>query len=196
MREGLALTKGDALLIIDTQNDFVSGGALAVPQGDEVVPVLNRYIRIFQQHELPIFATRDWHPPNHCSFQTQGGPWPVHCVVGSHGAEFIPSLQLPKTASIISKPSDPAFETYSGFQASGFEKQLRSAQIHRLFVGGLATDYCVLHTALDALKHGFQVFLLKDAVRAVNVHPTDGAMAEKQLVNAGAKPIIVEQILS
>lgn len=196
MRKGIALTEGDALLIVDMQNDFVSGGALAVPQGDEVVPVLNRYIHLFQQHQLPIFATRDWHPPNHCSFQTQGGPWPIHCVVGSHGAQFVPSLQLPETASTISKPSDPAIETYSGFQACGFEKQLRSAQIHRLFIGGLATDYCVLNTALDALKHGFEVLLLKDAVRAVNVHPGDGALAEKQLADAGARLITLEQVRS
>lgn len=194
MGERIALTKGDALLLIDMQNDFVSGGALAVPHGDEVVPVLNRYIQIFELRALPIFATRDWHPQNHCSFQTQGGPWPIHCVVGSYGADFVPSLQLPKSAVIISKPSAPDLETFTAFGKTNFDAQLRSANIGRLFVGGLATDYCVLHTALDALEHGFEVFLLKDAVRAVNVHRDDGEKAEKELVSAGARPITIEQI--
>lgn len=194
MGERIALTKGDALLLIDMQNDFVSGGALAVPRGDEVVPVLNRYIQIFELQALPIFATRDWHPQNHCSFQTQGGPWPIHCVVGSYGADFVPSLRLPKSAVIISKPSAPDLETFTAFGKTNFDAQLSSANIRRLFVGGLATDYCVLHTALDALENGFEVFLLKDAVRAVNVHRDDGEKAEKVLVSAGARPITIEQI--
>lgn len=194
MGDRIALTKGDALLLIDVQNDFVPGGALPVPRGDEVIPVLNRYIQMFRQRGLPIFATRDWHPLNHCSFQAQGGPWPLHCVVGSRGAEFVSSLQLPKNASIISKPSTPDVETYSGFQNASFDDQLRSAQVGRLFVGGLATDYCVLHTSLDALRHGFAVFVLRDAIRAVNVHLHDGDMAQKQLISAGAKRITFEQI--
>jgi nicotinamidase/pyrazinamidase len=196
MGDSVALTRGDALVIVDVQNDFVSGGALAVPHGDEVIPVLNRYIRVFDHRALPIYATRDWHPNNHCSFQTQGGPWPVHCVVDSHGASFVPSLALPQSTTVISKPSAPQFETFSAFAKTDFAEQLRHANVRRLFIGGLAIDYCVLHTALDALKHGFEIFLLKDAVRAVNVHPNDGAMAETQLVSAGAKTISIGQLQS
>jgi nicotinamidase/pyrazinamidase len=190
----IELEQGDALVIVDVQNDFVFGGALAVPHGDEVVPVLNRYIDLFAKHGLPIFATRDCHPENHCSFQRFGGPWPVHCVVGSHGGEFVPSLRLPQSATVIDKPSAPDFETFSAFPGTDFENKLRHAHVRRLFVGGLATDYCVLHSSLDALKHGFALFLLKDAVRAVNLQPADGQLAENQLTTAGATVITFDKI--
>lgn len=196
MSARIALTKGDALLLVDLQNDFVAGGSLAVPHGDEVIPVLNRYIHVFEQRRLPIFATRDWHPHNHCSFKTQGGPWPIHCVVGSHGADFVPSLILPKSVVTISKPSAPDIETFTAFPGTDFESRLRNADVHRLFVGGLATDYCVFHTAFDALGRGFKVFLLKDAVRAVNVHPDDGEKAEQALITAGATSITFEDVQS
>src|SRR6516162_7678685 len=127
-----------ALIVVDVQNDFLPGGALAVPHGDEVIPVLNRYIAEFEQQKLPIFATRDWHPPNHCSFRTQGGPWPVHCVVGTPGAEFPASLQLPPSAIVVLKPSIPDKETYSGFEGIALEQQLRGASVECLYVGGLA----------------------------------------------------------
>ena len=176
----------DALIVIDVQNDFLPGGALAVPHGDEVIPVLNRYIAEFEQQKLPIFATRDWHPPNHCSFRQQGGPWPVHCVVGSKGAEFPSSLQLLSSAIIISKPSTPDKETYSGFEGTGLEQQLRRASVAHLYIGGLATDYCVLNTVKDALRLGFKVKLLRKAIRAVNVNPMDGQKAEEEMAQLGA----------
>jgi len=175
-----------ALIIVDVQNDFLPGGMLAVPRGDEVIPILNRYIEEFERQKLPIFATRDWHPHNHCSFQTQGGPWPVHCVVSTKGAAFPPSLKLPTSAIVISKPSTPEKETYSAFEGTNLEQQLREASVESLYVGGLATDYCVLNTVKDALLRGFKVTLLKDGIRPVNVHPTDGQEAEKEMLSLGA----------
>ncbi len=182
------LAATDALIIVDVQNDFLPGGRLAVPRGDEVIPILNHYIADFAQARLPIFATRDWHPPNHCSFQTQGGPWPVHCVVGSKGAESPPGLKLPSSTVIISKPSAPDRETYSGFEGTGLEQRLRESSITRLYVGGLATDYCVLNTVKDGLRRGFKVVLLEDAIRAVNVHPEDGPKAMEEMLRLGAVP--------
>jgi nicotinamidase/pyrazinamidase len=175
-----------ALIVVDVQNDFLPGGALAVPQGDEVIPVLNRYVAEFEQQKLPIFATRDWHPPNHCSFRTQGGPWPVHCVLGTPGAEFPASLHLPPSAIVVSKPSTPDRETYSAFEGTDLEQQLRRASVECVSVGGLATDYCVLNTVKDALLRGFQVRLLRKAIRPVNVHPTDGEKAENEMARLGA----------
>src|SRR5262245_57084759 len=146
------LLTGDALIVVDMQNDFLPGGALAVAHGDEVIPVLNAYITAFRRKELPIFATRDWHPANHCSFKPQGGPWPIHCVVNSHGAAFAWDLKLPASTIIISKPSDPDRETYDGFEGTDLERRLREIGAARLFVGGLATDYCVLNTAKGGLQ--------------------------------------------
>jgi len=180
---------GDALLIVDVQNDFLPRGRLAVPRGDEVIPVLNRYLEAFVQARLPVFATRDWHPPNHCSFQSEGGPWPSHCVKETNGAEFAPALLLPASAVIISKPSAPDQETYSGFEGTDLAECLRRAAINRLYVGGLATDYCVLNTVKGALREGFKVLLLEDAIRPVNVHPDDGAAAEAEMLRLGAVPI-------
>ena len=184
--------QGDALLIVDVQNDFLPGGSLAVPHGDEVVPLLNRYLRAFQN--LPVYATRDWHPERHCSFRAQGGPWPPHCVAGTHGAEFSVALQLPPAAAIISKAATPEQDAYSGFQGTGLNAQLRAANIRRLFIGGLATDYCVLNTVRDALKLGYEVFLLADAIRAVDVQPGDGQRAEQEMTKFGAQRITVEGI--
>src|SRR5262249_10796138 len=137
-------------------------------------------------HKLPILATRDWHPPNHCSFRPQGGPWPVHCVVGTKGAAFPSSLRLPSSAIVISKPSTPDKETYSGFEGTDLEQQLRSARVESVYVGGLATDYCVLNTVKDALCLGFKVNLLKKAIRPVNVKPADGQNAEEEMARLGA----------
>lgn len=183
------LRPGDALLIVDVQNDFLPGGALGVPQGDQVVPVLNRYIARFVEHRLPVFATRDWHPANHCSFRIQGGPLPRHCVMNSYGADAPPQLRLPASAVTVCKPCIADRETYSAFDGTDFEGRLREAGIRRLFVGGLATDYCVLHTVLAARRRGFDVLLLRDAVRAVNVHPEDGAKAEQEMIAGGALPL-------
>ena len=180
---------GDALVVVDVQNDFLPGGSLAVPAGDEVLPVLNRYIEDFVRGGLPVFATRDWHPPDHCSFRERGGPWPPHCVQGSKGARFAPGLALPPSAVIVSKDVAPDQNTYSAFQGGDLDARLRERGVRRVFVGGLATDYCVLNTVKDALARGYRSILLTDAIRAVNVEPEDGRKAEDEMVRLGAVPI-------
>jgi nicotinamidase/pyrazinamidase len=175
-----------ALIIVDVQNDFCPGGALAVPEGDSVVPVLNRYIGIFQAGDAPIVATRDWHPREHCSFKSFGGIWPPHCIQNTPGAEFHPGLTLPDTVRIISKGGDPKVEAYSGFQHTDLGSWLNSRGVETVCVGGLATDYCVKSTVLDALKAGFITIYLADASRGVNVKPGDTERAEKEMLKAGA----------
>lgn len=193
-------TPDSALIVVDVQNDFCPGGSLAVTRGDEVVEVLNQYAASFAKAGLPVFATRDWHPREHSSFKEHGGPWPPHCVQGTRGAEFHPRLQLPAGASIVTKGEDPKVDAYSGFQGKtakgqGLVDALKEKGVTRVFVGGLATDYCVKATAADALKHGFQVFVLRDAARAVDVKPGDGERALEELVRGGAVLATVEEIL-
>jgi len=178
---------GDALVLVDVQNDFLPGGSLAVPEGDAVIPVLNRWIRRFLDAGLPIFATRDWHPANHCSFLDQGGPWPPHCVMGTPGAEFSRELDLPPDVPVISKAMRPDKEAYSDFEDTDFAVQLRGLGVKRLFVGGIATDYCVRATVLGALEQGFEAVLLVDGVRPVDVAPGDGERAVAEMAAAGAE---------
>lgn len=185
----MAPREGDALVVVDVQNDFLPGGALAVPEADRVIPVLNAWLARFRAQRLPIFATRDWHPPDHCSFSAQGGPWPPHCVAGTLGAAFAPRLQLPPEAVTISKATAPAPDAYSGFQGTDLTGRLRAMGVGRLFIGGLATDYCVRHTVLDARDAGFAVVVLTDAVRPVEVEPGDGERAMQEMVRAGAVPL-------
>lgn len=185
---------GDALIIVDVQNDFLPGGALAVPEGGAVVEPLNRVLNIFHHRGLPIFATRDWHPENHCSFQAQGGTWPTHCVAGTPGARFPTTLGLPAFAAMISKATSPDKDAYSGFEDTPLAMQLRMYGTKRVLIGGLATDYCVLNTVRDAVKNNFQVVLLTDAIRAVNAQPNDGdkALAEMRalgIVEAATRDI-------
>lgn len=181
------LTKGDALILVDVQNDFCPGGALAVAEGDQVVPVLNRWIERAVQAGIPVFASRDWHPPNHVSFQSRGGPWPPHCVQGTRGAEFHPDLHLPKDALIVTlKGDDPDRDAYSAFDGTNLASDLRSRGVQRLWVGGLATDYCVKATVLDGLREGFDVRVIADGIRAVNVQPDDGRQAIEEMLRAGA----------
>jgi nicotinamidase/pyrazinamidase len=184
----------DALIIVDVQNDFCPGGALAVSGGDEVVPVLNRVIERFTEAGLPIFATRDWHPEKTNHFKIYGGIWPVHCVQGTRGAEFHAGLELGKDIVVVSAGMVPDEDGYSGFQArdpSGarLAELLQRKGVERIIVGGLATDYCVKHTVLDGLKEGFKVLLLADAIRAVNLKPHDGELAIAEMVRAGAVTI-------
>ncbi len=194
MAEKIAVGSEDALVVVDVQNDFLPNGNLAVPHGDEVVSVLNRYLDVFRARGLPVFATRDWHPPNHCSFKSQGGPWPAHCVADTPGAEFAPRLKLPLHATVISKATRPDKDAYSGFEGTQLDAKLKRMRAQRLFVGGLATDYCVLNTVRDALKHGYEVYLLTDGIRAVNVQPDDGRKAAEEMQRLGAKPIAFEQV--
>lgn len=191
----LTLNPSDALIVVDVQNDFLLGGSLAVPGGDEVVPKLNHYIAAFQAKRLPIFATRDWHPPNHCSFKPYGGPWPPHCVAGTRGAAFAPGLKLPASTAVITlKGTEPDRDAYSGFEVTDLDVRLRAVGVHRLLVGGLATEYCVFHTVKDGLALGYAVFLLQDAIRAVNVQPDDGRKAEDEMIRLGAVAIRREML--
>lgn len=182
-----ALLPGDALLLVDLQRDFLPGGALAVATGDRVLAPAQRCAERFAQRRLPVFASRDWHPPAHVSFRAEGGPWPPHCVAGSPGAQFADSLRLPDAAAVVSKGTDPAVEAYSAFGGTDLADQLRRAGVKRLFVAGLATDYCVLASVLDALAHGFSVVVLRDAIAAVDAQPGDGERAVARMRDAGAR---------
>ena len=184
--EDVEIRKNDALIIVDVQNDFLPGGALAVNEGDAVIPVINEYIRIFTANKLPIFATRDWHPASHCSFAEYGGPWPSHCVANSPGAQFAPELALTDESTIVHKGTDVDKESYSGFQDTDLADQLHAHGVKRVFVGGLATDYCVLNTVNDALAEGFDAILLTSAIRAVNLDPGDGNRAIELMLERGA----------
>jgi nicotinamidase/pyrazinamidase len=186
--------KGDALLIVDLQRDFLPGGALAVREGDAVVPVMNHYIDMAVQSGVPVFASRDWHPGNHCSFVSRGGPWPPHCVAHSEGAEFAPGLELPPDAVIVSKATREEADAYSAFGGTDLDRMLRSRSVHRVWVGGLATDYCVLATVLDARKAGYEVLFLEDASRAVEAKPGDRARAIDQMREAGAVAVSLAEL--
>lgn len=183
---GLLRGPRDALLIVDVQCDFLPGGALAVPDGDAVIPALNRYIARAVEADARVFASRDWHPPNHCSFREQGGVWPRHCVSGTRGAQLASDLRLPPGACIIDKGTSPEAEAYSAFSGTGLGDALRAKGIKRLVIGGLATDYCVRSTVRDALAEGFEVFVLEDAICAVDVRPGDGDKAKREMREAGA----------
>ena len=179
-----------ALMIVDVQNDFCPGGALGVQDGDRVVPVLNRYIEKFAQAGLPILVTRDWHPPRTTHFNTAGGLWPPHCVQGSKGAEFHPGLNITSDAIVLSKGTAVDEDSYSGFDAVDsrgvvLKDVLRQSGIDRIYVGGLAIDYCVKETVLDGLRQGFQVVLLQDGICGVNLQPEDSDQAIEAMIEAG-----------
>lgn len=195
----MLLQPGDALLIVDVQNDFCPGGSLPVPRGNEVVPVLNEYARRFHEAGLPVIASRDWHPPQTKHFQSGGGQWPPHCVQGTPGAEFHPNLRLPEGTIVVSKGMDPSQDSYTAFDAVTDDGRpllqlLRNLGVRRLFVGGLATDYCVRASVLDALRHGFEVILLTDAVRGVDVTPGDSERALQEMRAAGAREMTVAEV--
>lgn len=180
---------GDALLVVDVQNDFLPGGQLAVPGGDQVIAPLNAAIGVFQARGLPVFATRDWHPPNHCSFRQYGGIWPPHCVAGSAGADFPAALALPPDVRIVSKAMQADADAYSGFEGTELAALLRQARVTRIFIGGLATDYCVLNTVVDALEQGFEVVLLTGAMRGINLQAGDEEAALATMTGHGAVPV-------
>lgn len=187
-------TTGDALVIVDVQIDFLPGGSLAVSEGDQILPVLNKYIELFSSFNLAVVATRDWHPPNHCSFKSQGGIWPPHCVADSEGAKFSADLHLPENVLIISKATHPDKEAFSGLEDTDLDKILKDMNIERAWVGGLATDYCVFNTVTDFISKKYQVLLLEDAIRAVNLNPDDGIKAEKKMMLSGAQAVRFEEI--
>ena len=184
-----------ALIVVDVQNDFCPGGALAVKDGDKVIPPLNALVDAFTTSNLPVCFTRDWHPPDHSSFRENGGPWPSHCVRSSRGAGFHPDLHVPKNALVVSKATEPDKEAYSGFQGTELSSTLKRMGVTELFVGGLATDYCVKNTVGDALEEGFLVNVLTDCVRGVNLKRTDSATALKWTKVRGAKERTSEGVL-
>jgi nicotinamidase/pyrazinamidase len=188
-----------ALLAVDVQNDFCPGGALGVEGGDAIIPILNEYIRKFTAAGLPVYATRDWHPEKTTHFEPWGGPWPPHCVAGTKGAEFHPDLELPASAIVVSKGSGPDEDAYSAFQARDGEGTLlpdvlRRSGVRAIYIGGLATDYCVRATVLDALREGFGAAFLGDAVKGVDVHPGDSHRALEEMQHAGARAITLTTI--
>ena len=178
--------KKKALIVVDVQNDFCPGGSLSVANGDDVVPPLNRLMREFLDHGEPVFKTRDWHSAQTKHFEAYGGTWPVHCVQGTRGAEFHPDLIDDPRITIISKGTDDSADGYSGFDGTGLAELLREEGVAEIWVGGLATDYCVKHTVLDALREGFSVKALADAMRPVNLNPVDGRHAIEEMRAAGA----------
>lgn len=174
------LNESDALVIVDVQHDFLPGGALAVPDGDAVVPLLADWARKFHDHGLPVVASRDWHPPDHCSFEAAGGPWPPHCVAGTPGAELHPDLRLPEGVRIVDKAQTPDKDAYSAFEGTDLDAWLRQRGVKRIFMGGLATEYCVLNSALDALQNGYELVVLQDAVRPIDAAQGDAALDSLQ----------------
>lgn len=196
---GKIMKQNQALLIIDVQIDFCPSGALAVKDGDRVVPVLNQYIGIFFQKGLPIIASRDWHFPKTTHFKEFGGPWPSHCVQNTLGAAFHPDFKFPPNVIVVSKGMDPFRDSYSAFQAcdargEGLLDILTKANVKELFVGGLATDYCVKASVLDALQH-FKVNLLMDAIKGVDVCPGDSQKAVQEMTAKGARPMTLGDLI-
>ncbi len=176
-----------ALIVVDVQRDFCAGGALAVPDGDAVVPPINALIEKFRSAGRPIFLTRDWHPADHSSFADQGGLWPPHCVADTEGADFHPGLQVDDGMTVVSKATEREGDAYSGFEGTDLGSQLLAAGVAEVFVCGLATDYCVKATALDARKAGLATTVLTDAIRGVEVQPGNTQGALDELSAAGAK---------
>jgi nicotinamidase-related amidase len=176
-----AIQPDDALVVVDVQHDFLPGGALGVAEGERIFAPIDALAPRFAR----VYATRDWHPADHSSFAAQGGPWPVHCVANSHGAAFDPRLDLGKIDVIVDKGVDRQTDGYSGFAATSLADDLRAHGVRRVFVCGLATDYCVKATALDALDDGFEAVVIDDASAAVNVDPSDEQFALDELRAAG-----------
>lgn len=177
MVENVHLAPGDALLIVDVQNDFCPGGALPIEAGDQVVPVINEWIQKFREHRLPVFASRDWHPKDHLSFEPEGGRWPPHCIQDTPGAGFHEGLQLPDLTVVVTKGVRFDQDQNSAFDQTGLEAHMQRKGVRRLFVAGLALDVCVLATAVDARKQGFEVVLIAEAARPVSARSGLEALA-------------------
>ncbi len=194
------MEKNAALLIIDVQNDFCPGGALQIPDGDRVIEPINRAVVLFSAGGLPVLASRDWHPPVTRHFRDYGGIWPVHCVQGTVGAAFHPGLRLPEETVVFSKGLDPELAGYSAFEGvtddgRPLAEMLHELEVRRLYVCGLATDYCVLCTTREALRRRFKVTVLTDAVAGVDLLPGESACALEDMKKAGARLGTVEQLL-
>ena len=186
-----------ALILVDIQNDFCPGGALAVNGGDQIVPAVNRLIREFPL----VISTQDWHPENHISFKEQGGPWPPHCVQGTRGAELHSDLKTDTIAHYLRKASSPDKDDYSEFagkddRGRSLDEVLKSHGVKKLYAVGLATDYCVLETVIDGLRLGYEVYAVTDAMRAVNVNPADGEAALQKMARSGAHLVTSDEVLN
>lgn len=180
----------DALIVVDVQNDFLPGGSLAVADGNRIFAPINRIMPLFSY----VVATRDWHPKEHPHFEEHGGPWPYHCIQDTPGAEFSPKLDLTHVDEIVSKGMHPHSHGYSAFDATNLAERLRARNVQRVFVCGLATDYCVKATALEAAAHGFTTIVLTDAIAAVNVKCTDEANALREMASHGVRLATTEQL--
>jgi len=178
--------------VVDVQRDFCPGGALAVPHGDKVVPVLARWLALDDVFKV---LTRDWHPPDHSSFKAQGGPWPPHCVRDTPGAEFHPALPAERADMIVSKAVSADAEAYSGFDGTDLAGELHQRGVKRLWVGGLATEYCVKATVLDAIELGLSVCVISDAIRGIEANPGDCERAHQEMEQAGATFVTTDEVL-
>jgi len=186
-----------ALILVDIQNDFCPGGALAVNEGDQIVPAVNRLIPEFPL----VISTQDWHPENHISFKEQGGPWPPHCVQGTRGAELHSDLKTDTIAHYFRKASSPDKDDYSEFagkddRGRSLDQVLKRHGVKTLYAVGLATDYCVLETVIDGLRLGYEVYAVTDAMRAVNVNPADGEKALQKMASSGAHLVTSDEVLN
>jgi nicotinamidase/pyrazinamidase len=191
-----AKTHQSALILVDIQNDFCPSGALAVREGDQIVPIVNELIARFPL----VISTQDWHPANHVSFIAQGGPWPPHCVQGTHGAALRADLRADTIAHFFRKASSPDKDDYSEFAGKdedgrSLDEVLNNYGVTSIYIVGLATDYCVLETVLDGLKYGYEVFAVTDAMRAVNVNPDDGENALRKMRNCGARLVNSREVI-
>ena len=193
----IRLNAKDALIVVDVQVDFLPGGALAVADGDKVILPLNQYIESFSQAGLPIYFTRDWHPPKHLSFRENGGSWPRHCEADTPGALFPQALRLPSDNKfIVSKGLKHEFDAYSGFQDTLLLALLQERGIRRVFIGGLATEYCVKNTVMGALNLGYTTILLSDAVQGVGLQAGDCEKAVEQILDGGAIAVTIDDCVS
>lgn len=185
--------KGDALLIIDAQNDFFPGGALPVAEGDQIITTINNWLAARSDAGIPVFASRDWHPIDHCSFKEQGGPWPMHCVQNSKGAEIHSQINLPDDAIIVNTAYEPSKEAYSAFQGQtpdglGLHEAMQKKDIKRIWLVGLAQDFCVCESAIDGRKKGYEVHLLIKGTKPI--HEETGEDALQRMRAAG---VVIEE---
>ncbi len=175
---------GDALLIVDPQLDFFPGGALGVPEGDAIIPIVNEWIKAAKLANIPIFVSRDWHPTDHISFQHRGGPWPIHCVQNSKGASFHPGLNIPESAIIINKAFSKDEESYSALggvlhkEGTPFAEKLQEFKVKRIWILGLALDYCVKYSSVDARNSGYEVHVILPATRSITKQTGQAAIVE------------------
>ena len=176
-----------ALIIVDVQNDFCDNGSLPVPNAEQIIPGINKIIEYFHSSFLPVYATRDWLPIDHCSFKSNGGLWPMHCVQQTKGSQIHPELLIDNRVTIIDKGADKDKEAYSGFDGTDFSQELRKKNISKVIITGLATDYCINWTTIGALNNGFSATVISDLIRGIDLKPGDCKNAINEMSKSGAK---------